>query len=56
MIIYRLKKILYYYYLGIVITHISFPTAYHIGKEGYVREGKVYEERHIILELMMICA
>ena len=39
-----------------MVTHIPFPTAYHIGKEGYVRESVVEEERHIILKLVMICA
>ena len=39
-----------------MVTHISFPTAYHISKEGNIRECEINEERHIILKLMMICA
>ena len=46
----------YYYYLWVMVTHIPFPSAYHIGKEGYVRESVIEEERHIILKLVMICA
>ena len=39
-----------------MITHIPFPSAYHIGKEGNIRESEINEERHIILKLVMICA
>jgi hypothetical protein len=39
-----------------MVTHIPFPTAYHIGKEGNIRESEIYEERHIILKLVMIGA
>ena len=39
-----------------MVTHIPFPTAYHIGKEGNIRESEIYKERHIILKLVMICA
>ena len=38
-----------------MVTHIPFPTAYHISKEGNIRECEINEERHIILKLMMIC-
>ena len=38
-----------------MVTQIPFPAAYHIGKEGYVRESVIEEERHIILKLVMIC-
>ena len=39
-----------------MVTHIPFPAAYHIGKEGYVRESVIEEEGHVFLELVMICA
>ena len=39
-----------------MVTQIPFPTAYHIGKEGNIRESEINEERHIILKLVMICA
>ena len=39
-----------------MVAHIPFPTAYHIGKEGNIRESEINEERHIILKLVMICA
>ena len=39
-----------------MVTHIPFPSAYHIGKEGNIRECEINEERHIILKLVMICA
>lgn len=39
-----------------MITHIPFPSAYHIGKDGNIRESEINEERHIILKLVMICA
>ena len=37
-----------------MVTHIPFPTAYHIGKERYVRESVVEEEGHVFLKLMMV--
>ena len=39
-----------------MVTHIPFPAAYHIGKEGNIRECEIDEKRHIILKLVMICA
>ena len=46
----------YHNYLWLMVTHIPFPTAYHIRKEGNIRECEINEERHVILKLMMICA
>ena len=46
----------YHNYLWLMVTHISFPSAYHIGKEGNIRESEINKERHIILKLVMICA
>ena len=37
-----------------MVTHFPFPNAYHIGKEGYVRESVVEEEGHVFLKLMMV--
>ena len=37
-----------------MVTNFPFPTAYHIGKEGYVRESVVEEEGHVFLKLMMV--
>ena len=39
-----------------MVTHIPFPTAYHVGKEGNIRESEIYKERHVILKLVMISA
>ena len=39
-----------------MVTQIPFPAAYHIGKEGNIREGEIDEKRHIILKLVMIGA
>ena len=46
----------YHNYLWLMVTHIPFPTAYHISKEGNIRECEINEERHIILKQVMICA
>ena len=37
-----------------MVTNFPFPNAYHIGKEGYVRESVVEEEGHVFLKLMMV--
>ena len=37
-----------------MVTHIPFPAAYHIGKEGYIRESVIEEEGHVFLKLMMV--
>ena len=39
-----------------MVTHIPLPTAYHIGKEGNIRESEINKERQIIIKLVMICA